>query len=90
MGKCSSLLNKKRCPETPKKQDENSKTSEGNQNYNEQFFSETANSIRDRHDTENKKKEKYEYKKNTSDTPGNKVKNKKKNKYISPSTGDSL
>ena len=90
MGKCSSLLNKKRCHETPKKQDENSKTSEGNQNYNEQFFSETANSIRDRHDTENKKKEKYEYKKNTSDTPGNKVKNKKKNKYISPSTGDSL
>ena len=90
MGKCSSLLNKKRCHETPKKQYENSKTSEGNQNYNEQFFSETANSIRDRHDTENKKKEKYEYKKNTSDTPGNKVKNKKKNKYISPSTGDSL
>ena len=73
MGKCSSLLNKKRCPETPKKQEENSKTSEGNQNYNEQF-------LRDRHDTENKKKEKYEYKKNTSDTPGNKVKNKKKKK----------
>ena len=90
MGKCSSLLNKKRCHETPKKQDENSKKSEGNQNYNEQFFSETANSIRDRHDIENKKKERYEYKKNISDTPGNKVKNKKKNKYISPSTGDSL
>ena len=82
MGKCFSLLKK-----NPKKQDKISETSEGNQN------NDTANSIRDRHDAENKNEERCEDKKNISDTSGNKEtikENKKSNDYIKSRTRNSL